>query len=259
MVTVHAAQGGAPFLNLCDGHALGANTAQLGQAQPRALASGDFDEDGVPDLVSGFAAGKGGTITVHRGNVNALWPYGAALRNGPPTAFLPDARTFSLPEAPDFLATGDFDADGHWDVVTAQRGSDVLYLLRGDGHGGFHEPLRIPLLGNVTALISGEINRADGLTDLIVTVDTANGPRALVFESPLGALKGQPEIFTLPHPATALALGRFDGGAMNDLAVATGNQIVVIHACDRKLSSSEALRASVPPARVTVQKLPFTI
>jgi hypothetical protein len=43
----------------------------------------------------------------------------------------------------------------------------------------------------------------------------------------MGALKGQPEIFTLPHPATALALGRFDGGAMNDLAVATGNQIVV--------------------------------
>jgi hypothetical protein len=69
----------------------------------------------------------------------------------------------------------------------------------------------------------------------------------------MGALKGQPEMFVLPHPATALALGRFDGGAMKDLAVAAGNQIVLIHASDRKLSLSEAQRATVAPAKVTRQ------
>jgi hypothetical protein len=175
MITVHASQRGSSGLSLCDGFALSTHLnsvagskAALGNAQPRALASGDFDEDGVPDLVSGFATGNGGAITVHRGNVDALWPYGAALRNGPPPAFLPGARTFAIPEAPDFIATGDFDADGHWDVVTAQRGSNALYFLRGDGHGGFRAAQRIPLAGNVTALIAGEINRADGLTDLIV-------------------------------------------------------------------------------------------
>ena len=92
MVTVHAAQRGAPYLNLCDGRALAAASAPAGQAL--ALASADFDEDGVPDLVSGFAAGKGGSLTVHRGNVSALWPYGAALRNGTPPSFLPSPRSF---------------------------------------------------------------------------------------------------------------------------------------------------------------------
>jgi len=62
-------------------------------------------------------------ITVHRGNVDALWPYGKAPRNSEPPAFLPDARVFPLPEAPDFLGAGDFDADGHWDLVAGHRGS----------------------------------------------------------------------------------------------------------------------------------------
>ena len=232
---------------------------QLEKQAPLALASGDFDEDGVPDLVSGFGEGKAGAITVHRGNVAALWPYGAALRNGPPAAFFPNARRFSLPEAPDFIATGDFDADGHWDIVTAQRGSNALYFLKGDGRGGFRAAKRIPLDGNVTAMIAGEINRADGLTDLIVAVNTANGARALVYESPTGALAGSPEIFKLGKPATALALSKFDGNAMNDLAVASGNQLVVIHARDRKLSLDQAQRSAVAPARVTVQNLPFAI
>ena len=228
-------------------------------ARPLALTTGDFDEDGVPDLISGYAASKGGVISLHRGNIGALWPYGEALRNGPPAAFLPEARVFALPEAPDFVATGDFDGDGHLDVVTAQRGSNALYFLKGDGHGGFRAPQRVALSGNMTTMISGEINRRDGLTDLVVTVNTANGARALVFESPAGALKAQPEIFSLPQPATALALGKFDGGAMNSLAVAAGNQMLVIHARDRKLSLGAAQRAAVLPAKVTQQRFAFAI
>ena len=133
-----------------------------------ALAKGDFNEDGVDDLVRGYGSGNGGTLVVHRGNIAALWPYGEALRNGPPTAFLPNPRSFALVEAPDFLAVGDFDGDGHQDVVAAQRGSDALYFLRGDGHGGFAAAKRVSVDGSITAMISGEINRPDGLPDLIL-------------------------------------------------------------------------------------------
>ncbi|HEX4319689.1 MAG TPA: choice-of-anchor D domain-containing protein [Acidobacteriaceae bacterium] len=108
-------------------------------------------------------------------------------------------------------------------------------------------------------MISGEINRADGLADIVVAVNTAAGARALVFESPRGALQDQPEIFALPRAATALALGRFDGGAMFDLAIGAGNQLVMIHARDRKLSLDEAQRAAVPAAKVTVQNVSFAI
>jgi uncharacterized repeat protein (TIGR01451 family) len=247
-----------PFLSLCDGHPL-STLSSAGQGQPVALASADFDGDGVPDLVSGFSTGKAGKITVHRGNVNALWPYGAALRNGPPPSFLPNPRSFTLPESPDFLVTGDFDADGHWDIVTARRGSNALYFLKGDGHGGFRAAQRVQLPGNVTAMVAGEINRADGLADLIVAVNTIEGARALVYEAPTGAIGASPEVFKLGAPATALALGKFDGNAMNDLAVGSGSQLVVIHARDRKLSSDASQRAALAPAKVTVQKVSFTI
>jgi len=257
MISMHSPRETA--LSLCDGHAIGGSIAASRSAQPLALASADFDEDGTADLVSGFAEGNTGSVTVHRGNVGALWPYGAALRNGPPEAFFPNARRFSIPEAPDFVAAGDFNADGHLDIVTAHRGSESLYLLRGDGRGNFRPALRFQLAGAVTEMIAGEINHRDGLTDLIIAVSAAAGSRVLVYESPAGALNGTPEIFKFSQPVTGLALSRLDGTAMNDLAVATGNQLAVIHARDRKLALGAEQSADVARASITVQEMSFKI
>jgi len=267
-VTVHAAQRGNPHINLRDGHALPTNyavsanggSAQMSNAQPLALASADFDEDGVPDLVSAFAVGDGtGIITVHRGNVNALWPYGPALLNGLPPEFLPDARVFNLPEQPDFLGAGDFNADGHWDIVAARRGSNALWLLLGDGHGGFGAPQRVQLPGGVTALVTGEINRADGLTDIVVGVNGANGAQVLVFEAPNGAMRAEPEIIAASAAVTALALGRIDGGAFFDLAIGAGNQLMMVHGRDRKLSLGSDAKNSVGQPNIVQQALPFSV
>jgi len=257
-VTVHAPKGNVPTLSFCDGRAL-AGGAQLGDVQPLALASSDFDGDGVPDLASGYKTGKGGAITVHRSNIAALWPYGAALRNGPPAAFLTGPRSFALPEEPDFLVAGDFDGDGRQDLVAAHRGSDGFYFLRGDGHGGFAAAKRIAAGGSITALISGEIDRRDGLPDLILGVTTAGGPRVIVLEGPNGAVKAQAEIFPMPQPATALALGRFHGSVMIDLAVGAGDNLVLIEGRDRKLSLGPVQQVAVAPARVAAQRVGYTI
>ena len=257
-----AVERAAPGLPLVKGrsvpaHFSGANLAA--DADPVSLASGDFDGDGVPDLVSGFAVSGGGRISIHRGNINALWPYGAALRDGPPPEFLPDARVFSVPESPEFLVTGDFDADGHWDAVTAARGSNALYFLRGDGHGGFAAAKRIPLAGTITALAAGDVNRRDGLTDLIVAVNSPIGPQLLVMESPNGAIRAVPESFRLPASATSITVGQLSLGPWNDIAVAAGNDLVVIHARDRKLSLSQTQRAAAPPAKETIQHFSYAI
>ncbi len=47
--------------------------AQSGE-RPLALATGDFDEDGVADLLSGYAVGEDGSIKWHRGSVAAVYP-----------------------------------------------------------------------------------------------------------------------------------------------------------------------------------------
>jgi hypothetical protein len=260
--TVRAADRGAPTLFLEDGRKVFTNYAgdfPAGQVRPLALASADFDEDGMPDLAAGYATPAGGIVTIYRGNVDALWPEGKPASNGPPPAFLPDARSFALPEAPDLLGSGDFDADGHFDLVAAHLGSHSLYLLRGDGHGGFAPPEQISLPGAITALTTGEINRADGLTDIAVGVTSSSGSLVLVFESPRGALRDKPESIAIPAAASALAMMPLDDDPFNDLAVAAGNQLWSIHGRDRKLTLPRAIRDAVPPAEITRQTLPFRI
>src|SRR5260370_5999375 len=164
-------------------------------AQPAALAAADFDEDGVPDLACGYRIRNGGLVTVQRGNVDAIYPNApeAQRRKGSgeftDEPFLSPARIFELPEPPHFLFAGDFDADGHWDLVAGALGSAKLYFLRGDGHGGFAPPEAISLPGAITAMTGGEVNRPDGLTDVVVAVRAESGPRLLGFQGPEGRLR----------------------------------------------------------------------
>jgi hypothetical protein len=159
------------------------------QGEPLALASADLDEDGVPDLVSGCTGPSGNTLTLERGGAGSIYPNHSSSAS----LSVQETRTFAATEAPNFIGTGDFDADGHFDVVIAANGSDALYLLSGDGRGDFGAALRIELSGRVTTLLSGEINRADGLTDVVVGVAGEDGPKLLIFEGPEGALGAERE------------------------------------------------------------------
>src|SRR4030095_15690650 len=80
-VTVRAAGRGNPWINLSDGRDLATSRMEAGapllqaadrsDATPAALASGDFDGDGAPDLVAGYAAeGDRGMTILHRGNID---------------------------------------------------------------------------------------------------------------------------------------------------------------------------------------------
>jgi len=255
-----------PRLHLRRGFELPLDTAvrqavAAGFTEPTALAIGDFDEDGVPDLITGYLSLGRGLLALHRGQPEALstLPPGVADDDSPRSPFLPAEHAFELTASPDFISTGDFNADGHADVVAAARGGAALYLLPGDGRGGFGQAERIELPGGVTALAAGEINRADGLTDLIVGITGTDGSEVLVFESPEGALRGQPEVFTLPAAATALALGQLDDDYPYDLAIAAGNELVIVHGRDRRLSLDETQQAEVPEANLERQSFSATV
>ncbi|MBI3952270.1 MAG: hypothetical protein HY314_17610 [Acidobacteria bacterium] len=277
-ITLDAAGGGYPWINLSDGRDLPiAYTGPAGLrrvleqnlADPLALASGDFDENGVPDLVSGYIGPSGGIIALHRGNVAAIWPRNqesgvrsqksGATDSGQSSPFLAEAQVFEVPELPDFLGAGDLDADGHWDVVAGARGSDALYLLLGDGRGDFASAKQIKLPGAVTALVTGEINRADGLTDVVVGIVGPDGPQALVFESPDGALRGKPEIFSLPTETTALALGQLDESVEMDLAVAAGSDLLIVHGRDRSNCGLRIAACGLEKPQSDQLSFPFTI
>ncbi len=218
---------------------------------PRALATGDFDEDGVADLAVGLASPSGGLLVLYRGDVDALYRNSLkakqrrALGMATESPFLSPARVWATPEIPEFIAIGDFDADGHLDLVSASHGSNHLYLHLGDGGGGLQSARPISLPGALTAFESGEINRRDGLADLAVGLRTDDGPKLLVYESPRGALVAPPEIVELEAEAEDLALGELDGIFGIDLAIAAAGRVFIVSGRDRQRSPGDARSAVV--------------
>ena len=262
--TVHVVQRDNPFIKLSDGHEVftsaddGDNSSEL---RPLALASADFNEDGIADLISAHAGAASGLLRFYPGADSARVenaPASRVNRDLSDSPFL-EPHSFEVSDAPDFIGAGDFDADGHFDVVVASRDSEKLRLMSGDAHGGFQHTKDIALPGRVTAMAVGDINRRDGLADIIVGVGTATGPALLIFESSNGAMTAEPETINLNSDAIAIAIGQFDNDQAVDVAVGAGSEVLIVHGRDRNLSQSDDARAQVKPARSVRYELPFLI
>ncbi len=249
------AQRGNPWINVKDGREIlsdfaGASDLRFefenNQIRSLSLAAADFDDDGMPDIVTGYANDKGGTASFMRGNVDAVYPNSAEAKERKAqgeftdASFLSPAKLFALPTTPDFLAAGDFDADGHFDIAAAARNEAAIYFLKGDGRGEFVLSKRIELSGKVTALLAEDFNRRDGLNDLIVAVQTEQNSKVLIFENPYGASKATPEIYTFAKPVKSLAVHLIEGDARFDLAIAAGNEFAILRGRDRKLLFDES-------------------
>jgi predicted outer membrane repeat protein len=261
IVTVKAAGRGRPFLNLRDGREMiamyrgdqaGVAALQNRTAKSRSLAWADFDLNGTPDVVAGYEGGGGGLITLQRGNPDAFAPTNdavfARLQQGyDPAPLLPWADVYQVPVSPDFLVTGNFNSDSDKDVLVAARGGG-LYLLAGDGRGGLGEPQLIDLAGGVTALAAGEFRAADVFTDVAVGVSGEAGNALVIFDDAAAGFRKPVVLEPLAAPATAIEFGGLDDDPFQDVAVAAGSDLLVVHGWGRKTPATAASRVD----RVTV-------
>ncbi|HEX8089709.1 MAG TPA: VCBS repeat-containing protein, partial [Blastocatellia bacterium] len=273
-MSLQATGRGKPEINLTDGRDLSAAYAGASElrralekdmAHPLALTSADFDEDGVPDLVVSYLNERGGIIAIHRGNVDSIYPYSPQAKQRKvegtytDSPFLPQASVLAVPESPELLGAGDFDADGHTDIVIAARGSGALYLLSGEGTARFNPPRRIKVDGIVTAMTVAEVNRPDGMIDISIGILSRLGPKVMMFASSDGALNAEPEVFDLPAEATHLAAGQLDDEDSLDLAVAAGNELLIVHGTNQALSSEEDKKDGLAHTRIDHRAFPFQI
>src|SRR5580704_1914192 len=212
-VTVRAAGRGNPLIRLQDGQDMPVSYSgqpelvealRPGAAKSLSLASGDFNEDGTQDLITGFAGPSGGILTLTLGNRDAISGSTAAAQLkaakadvAPP--FLSNASVYSLPVTPDFLAIADFDNDGHKDVIAAARGGQALYLLKGDGKGDLASAEPIALPDRITAMAGGDYSPA-GASMVVVGTTGANGPQLVVYRG------GESATYSIGAVASSLAI-----------------------------------------------------
>ena len=206
-----------------------------GAVRPLSLATEDFNEDGWPDLVAGYATASGdGVAVLYFGDRDAYAPekpetLAGIARNRYPVPFLTKARAFTLPEAPDFLAAGDFNKGGNPGLLVGARGSQQLYFLAGDGRGDLGAPQSVALPGTLTAMATGHIGRGDSSPDVAVGVVGINGPELLIYKGALGGLFAPPVAYSLDAEATSLKIGNLDDDPYGDVAIVADGSLFILH------------------------------
>jgi hypothetical protein len=207
-------------------------------SSPVALATADFNEDGILDLavvrsLTGILSLWYGQGTGGRGN--------GAFTAGP---------TYSSGTNSAAITTGDFNEDGITDLAVARRDNPgIVAILLGQGAGGvgngtFAARIDYPAGHFPAAIRAGDFN-GDGITDLVVATAETPGTASYLFgrgaspvgdgtfEAPIASTVG-----SLPGGVTA---GDFDEDGSADVAIAHTahlvNVAVLLAGCTTLLSS----------------------
>lgn len=218
-----------------------------GQAHASALACGDFNSDGITDLVVGYEArGGGGVLAVQMGNIDAFAPqsidsWNALANHQFLSPFVNTASLFSTPAAPNFIATGQF--SGHTDIVTAARADKMLYLFAGDGHGNFAAPQAIAVPGQIVSMATGRFGNDAQASTVIVGI-RGGAPGVLLYRLKSGTLSLAGS-YSLPAPVVSFGFDDLDADGLPDAVMVAGGQVRILHAT-RKGKAGELQTLSLP-------------
>ena len=123
---------------------------------PDAIATADFNNDGIKDLVTATTGSKGVTLLIgHAGGH-------LTVANS-----FPISNVAAMAPA---IAAADFNIDGNQDIMLASQMGDTLYFIAGNGNGSFNLP--VTLNGGGTGysktMLTTDIDR-DGKMDLVLS------------------------------------------------------------------------------------------
>ncbi len=181
---------------------------------PETFVIGDFNADGVLDFVDMSQDCQFGGV---------MSPCTVVALGGPP---FPVANPYSLPSGASTSlvpVAGDFNRDGHLDVVIG--GQSAVYFIPGNGDGTLGTAISSSTESSIEGgLVAGDFN-GDGILDLAVTNPLLNSVSILTGNGD-GTFKAAVDYPTGANPG-AIATSDFDGDGKLDLAVLDGSGATV--------------------------------
>jgi hypothetical protein len=197
---------------------INAQTLEIGNmvpmpVHPNSVTVGDFNNDGIPDLV-----------------VPSWSPNQVSILLGTGTGVMSAPLTYGLGGGggPRFAVVADFNADGNADVATANEGTANVSILFGNGAGGLTNIRRVPAGSAPYHLAVGYLN-GDNIADLVVANSGATTISILLGSGNGNFVSaGTPVTGASPH---AVCIADLNGDTHPDIAVSNfGSQNVgVLH------------------------------
>lgn len=126
-------------------------------SNPNGIASGDFNEDGHPDLVTANSDNNNVTVQINNGD-------GTFTENGD------DVSYFDVGSNPVAVAVADFNGDEHLDIAVVNNGDSNVGILYGNGDGTFGEQSTYDTVSYPWGIAVGDFN-GDGTPDLVLNSD----------------------------------------------------------------------------------------
>jgi hypothetical protein len=168
------------------------------------IVSGDFNQDGIPDIaaMSQGSTGSDGDVAVFLGN-------GDGTFRGPVDNVL---GTF-----PVSIAMGDFDGDGILDVATVDYFANAAYVSLGNGDGTFKTPVAYAVGRGPYYIATGSLKKA-GVLDLVVA-NGDGGTMSVLLGKGDGTFKSQ-QVYATGLQPEFVAIGDVNMDGKADILIA---------------------------------------